>query len=193
MPELGAIQSTATSAPAPNATQLAPPPLVVSANESSPEASLNAVTNTANEKNMMNNIKGGGGTKRRRRRHRTCTCRRKKCTCMSRSRSRRSRSRRNPYKGQRFTAYQRQIVNRRIGLNLLHRKIRKNKNNQNRTRSQRLAQYGGNLVGSPVATTPQHGESCTEGQHNCAGNSSKILLEASRQSTVNAQGDIPVV
>ena len=184
MPELGAIQSNATAAPAPNAAELAPPPLVVAANEASPQASLNAITNTANEKNMLNNIKGGGGTKRRlRRRRRTCTCRRKKCTCMSRTRSR-SRSRRRKSKG--FTAYQRQIVNRRVELNLLHRKIRKNKNNQNRTRSQRRAQYGGE------ATTPQHGESCTEGQHNCAGNSSALLLDVQRQSLVNAQGDNPV-
>ena len=65
MPELGAIQSNATAAPAPNAAELAPPPLVVAANEASPQASLNAVTNMANEKNMLNNIKGGGGTKRR--------------------------------------------------------------------------------------------------------------------------------
>jgi hypothetical protein len=136
---------------------------------------------------MLNNIKVGGGTKRRlRRRRRTCTCRRKRCTCMSRTRSR---SRRRKSKG--FTAYQRQIVNRRVELNLLHRKIRKNKNTQNRTRSQRLAQYGGNSS-LPIATTPQHGESCTEGQHNCAGNSSALLLEVSRQSTVNAQGDNPV-
>ena len=187
MPELGAILSTATSAPAPGANDLAPPPLLVSANEASPQASLNAVTNTANEKNMLNNIKGGGGTKRRRlrRRRRTCTCRRKKCRCMSRSRRRKS-------TGHRFTASQRQIVNRRVELNLLHRKIRKNKNTQNRTRTQRLAQYGGNLVGTPVATTPQHGESCGPDQHNCAGTSSTLLLEASRQSTVNAQGDNPV-
>jgi hypothetical protein len=104
----------------------------------------------------------------------------------------RSRSRRRKSKGRRFTASQREIVNRRVELNLLHRKIRKNKNNQNRTRTQRLAQYGGNLVGSPVATTPQHGESCGPDQPNCAGNSSTLLLEASRQSTVNAQGDNPV-
>ena len=191
MPELGAIQSNATTAPAPSANELAPPKLLVNASEVSPQASLNAVTATANEKNMLNNIKGGGGTKRRlRRRRRTCTCRRKKCTCMSRSRSR-SRSRRRKSKG--FTAYQRQIVNRRVELNLLHRKIRKNKNNQNRTRTQRLAQYGGNLVGSPVATTPQHGESCGPDQHNCPGNSSTLLLETSRQSMVNAQGDDPVL
>ena len=182
MPELGAIQSSPTPAPAPSENELAPPPLLVNADNVSPQASLNAVTATANEKNMLNNIKVGGGTKRRlRRRRRTCTCRRKRCTCMSRTRSR---SRRRKSKG--FTAYQRQIVNRRVELNLLHRKIRKNKNNQNRTRSQRRAQYGGE------ATTPQHGESCTEGQHNCAGNSSALLLEVSRQSTVNAQGDNPV-
>ena len=193
MPELGAIQSNATAAPAPNAAQLAPPPLVVAANDASPQASLNAVTATANEKNMLNNIKGGGGTKRRRlhRRRRTCTCRRKKCRCMSRGRGTRTRSHRRKSKGHRFTASQRQIVNRRVELNLLHRKIRKNKNNQNR--SQRLAQYGGNLVGSPVATTPQHGESCGPDQHNCPGNSSTLLLETSRQSMVNAQGDDPVL
>ena len=187
MPELGAIQSNATSAPAPDANELAPPPLLVNADQVSPQASLNAVTATANEKNMLNNIKGGGGTKRRlRRRRRTCTCRRKRCTCMSRTRSR---SRR---KSKGFTAYQRQIVNRRVELNLLHRKIRKNKNTQNRSRSrsQRLAQYGGNLIDSPVvAKTPQHGESCGPDQHNCAGNSSKLLLEVQRQSLVNAQGD----
>lgn len=188
MPELGAIQSNATAAPAPSESELTPPKLLVNADAASPQASLNAVTATANEKNMLNNIKGGGGTKRRLRRRRTCTCRRKKCTCISRSRSRRSRSRR---KSKGFTAYQRQIVNRRVELNLLHRKIRKNKNTHNRTRSQRLAQYGGNSS-LPLATTPQHGESCTEGQHNCAGNSSALLLEVSRQSTVNAQGDIPV-
>ena len=187
MPELGAIQSNATTAPAPSANELAPPKLLVNASEASPQASLNAVTATANEKNMLNNIKGGGGTKRRRRRHRTCTCRRKKCRCMGRSRSHRRKS-----KSHRFTAYQRQIVNRRVELNLLHRKIRKNKNTQNRTRSQRLAQYGGNSSLPLAATTPQHGESCTEGQHNCAGNSSALLLEVSRQSTVNAQGDNPV-
>ena len=181
MPELGAIQSSATTAPAPGAKELAAPPLIVSANVASPQAALNAVMNTANEKNMMNNIKGGGGTKRRlRRRRRTCTCRRKKCTCMSRSRSR-SRSRRRKSKG--FTASQRQIVNRRVELNLLHRKIRKNKNTQNQTRTQRRAQYGG-------ATVPQHGELCSPGQHNCPGNSSALLLEVSRQSMVNAQGDV---
>jgi len=190
MSELGAIQSNATPALAPGANELAPPPLLVNAENASPQASLNAVTNTANEKNMLNNIKGGGGTKRRRRRRRTCTCRRKKCTCMSRGRgrSRGSRSRRRKSKGHRFTAYQRQIVNRRVELNLLHRKIRKNKNNQNRTQTQRLAQYGGNSD-LPVANTPQHGESCSPGQHNCPGNSSALLLEVNRQSLVNAQGD----
>ncbi len=192
MPEFGAIQSSATTAPAPGAKELAPPPLLVSADNASPQAALNAVMNTANEQNTLNNIRVGGGTKRRRlhRHRRTCTCRRKKCTCMSRSRSRsRSRTRR---KSKGFTAYQRQIVNRRIGLNLLHRKIRKNKNTQNRTRSQRLAQYGGSVNDLPLQTTPQHGESCTEGQHNCAGNSSKLLLDVQRQSLVNAQGDTPI-
>ena len=193
MPELGAIQSDPTSAPAPNAAVLNPPPLLVTASEASPQASLNAVTNTANEKNMMNNIKGGGGTKRRRRlRRRTCTCRRKKCTCMSRSRGH-SRSQRKSklYKGHRFTASQRQLVNRRVELNLLHRKIRKNKNTHNRSRSQRRAQYGGNSD-LPLAMAPQHGDSCTPGQHNCPGNSSAVLLDVQRQSTVNAQGDTPV-
>lgn len=182
MPELGAIQSNVTSAPPPGAKELTPPPLLVNADNVSPQASLNAVTATANEKNMLNNITGGGGTKRRlRRRRRTCTCRRKKCTCMSRSRSRRSRRSKRKSKG--FTASQRKIINRRIGLNLLHRKIRKNKNTQNRSRSQRRAQYGGEV------TTPQHGESCSPGQHNCPGNSSALLLEVQRQSLVNAQGD----
>lgn len=194
MPELGAIQSNLTPAPAPGANELAPAPLLVSADNASPQASLNAVTNTANEKNMLNNIKGGGGTKRRRRRlprRRNCTCRRKKCTCMNRSRSR-SRSRRRKSKGHRFTASQRQIVSRRVELNLLHRKIRKNKNNQNRTQTQRLAQYGGNVNNLPVAMVPQHGESCSAGQHNCPGNSSALLLDVQRQSLVNAQGDTPV-
>lgn len=189
MPELGAIESSPTPAPAPGANELAPPKLLVNADNVSPQASLNAVTDTANEKNMLNNIKGGGGTKRRlRRRHRTCTCRRKKCRCMGR---RRSRSRRKS-KGQRLTASQRQIVNRRIELNLLHRKIRKNKNNQNRTQTQRQSQYGGNINDLPVATTPQHGESCSPGQHNCPGISSALLLDVQRQSLVNAQGDTPV-
>ena len=189
MSELGAIQSSATHAPAPSVAELTPPPLLVSADNASPQAAINAVTNTANEKNMLNNIKGGGGTKRRRRR-RTCTCRRKKCTCMIRSRSRsRSRSRRK-CKGQRFTASQRQIIHRRVEFNLLHRKIRKNKNTQNR--SQRRAQYGGNVSELPNATTPQHGESCSPGQHNCPGTSSALLLEVNRQSMVNAQGDNPV-
>ena len=191
MPELGVIQSGPTPAPKPSANDLAPPKLLVNADAASPEASLNAVIDTANEKNMMNNIKGGGGTKRRRRlRRRTCTCRRKKCTCMSRSRGH-SRSQRKSklYKGHRFTASQRQLVNRRVELNLLHRKIRKNKNTHNRSRTQRRAQYGGEFA---QVTTPQHGESCTEGQHNCPGNSSAVLLDVQRQSTVNAQGDIPV-
>ncbi len=190
MPELGEIRSSPTLATAPGANELAPPPLLVNASEASPQASLNAVTNTAEQKNMMNNIKVGGGTKRRRRRlrRRTCTCRRKKCRCMSRGRG--SRSRRKS-KGQRFTASQRQIVNRRVEFNLLHRKIRKNKNTQNRTRSQRQAQYGGNISNLPLATTPQHGESCGPGQHNCPGNSSTLLLEVHRQSIVNAQGDTP--
>jgi hypothetical protein len=188
MPELGAIQSNATAAPAPNAAQLTPPPLVVNADQASSQASIDAVTNIANERNMMNNIKGGGGTKRRRlHRRRACTCRRKKCRCMSRG----SRSRRKS-KGHRFTASQRQIVNRRVELNLLHRKIRKNKNNQNRTRTQRRAQYGGNVNDLPIAMTPQHGESCGPDQPNCPGTSSTKLLEAARQSTVNAQGDFPV-
>jgi len=192
MPELGAIQSSPTLAQAPNAAELAPPPLKVNATEASPQASLNAVTDTANQKNMMNNIKGGGGTKRRRlHRRRRCTCRRTKCRCTGRSRSRtRSRRKSKPYKGRRFTASQRQIVHRRVEFNLLHRKIRKNKNTQNRT--QRQAQYGGNVNDLPLAMAPQHGESCTTGQHNCPGNSSALLLEVSRQSTVNAQGDIPV-
>lgn len=184
MPELGAIQSSPTLAAAPSVNDLEPPKLVVADNESSPQASMDAVTSTANEKNMLNNIKGGGGTKRRLRRRRTCTCRRKKCMCMSRSR-RRSRSKSKLYNGQRFTASQRKIVNRRVELNLLHRKIRKNKNTQSRSRTQRQTQYGG-------ATTPQHGESCSPGQHNCPGNSSALLLDVQRQSLVNAQGDNPV-
>ena len=197
MPELGAIQSSPTPAQAPGANELAPAPLLVSADNASPQASLNAVTNMANEKNMLNNIKGGGGTKRRRRRlprRRNCTCRRKKCTCMNRSRTR-SRSRRRKsklYKGHCFTVSQRRIVSRRVELNLLHRKIRKNKNNQNRTQTQRLAQYGGNVNNLPVAMVPQHGESCSAGQHNCPGNSSALLLDVQRQSLVNAQGDTPV-
>lgn len=193
MPELGTIQSSPTPAPTPSAAELAPPKLVVSADQASPQASLNAVTATANEKNMLNNITGGGTKRRRLRRRRNCTCKRKRCKCVSRSRSRSRKS-----KGRRFTAYQRQIVSRRVEFNLLHRKIRKNKHNQNRTRTrtrtrtQRLAQYGGNVNDLPLATTPQHGESCSPGQPNCPGNSSALLLEVSRQSTVNAQGDIPV-
>jgi hypothetical protein len=191
MPELGEIRSSPTPATAPGANELTPPPLLVNASEASPQASLNAVTNMAEQKNMMNNIKVGGGTKRRRlhRRRRTCTCRRKKCRCMSRGRG--SRSRRRKSKGHRFTASQRQVIKRRVELNLLHRKIRKNKNNQNRTRSQRQAQYGGNVSNLPLATTPQHGESCGPDQHNCPGNSSTLLLEVHRQSIVNAQGDTP--
>jgi hypothetical protein len=192
MSELNAIQSSHTPAPAPNAAQLEPPKLVVSADQASPQASLDAVINTAEQKNMMNNIKGGGGgTKRRQlhRRRRTCTCRRKRSTCMSRGRSRRRKS-----NGRRFTASQRQIIHRRVEFNLLHRKIRKNKNNQNRTRTrtQRQSQHGGSVNNLPLATTPQHGESCSPGQPNCPGNSSALLLEVSRQSTVNAQGDTPV-
>jgi hypothetical protein len=36
---------------------------------------------------------------------------------------------------------------------------------------------------------PQHGESCSAGQHNCPGNSSALLLDVQRQSLINAQGD----
>lgn len=203
MPELGAIRSSHTLDPEPSVAQLTPPPLLVNAEQASPQAALDAVITTANEKNTLNNIMAGGGSRRRLRR-RTCTCRRKKCTCMSHSRSRSSRitrssrssrSKSKKYKGKRFTASQRQIVNRRVELNLLHRKIRKNKNaqNQNRSQTQRQAQYGGNANELPIAMAPQHGASCGPDQHNCPGNTSKMLLEASRQSTVNAQGDNPVL
>jgi hypothetical protein len=70
-------------------------------------------------------------------------------------------------------------------MNLLHRKIRKSKNNYTQRRNQLQRQQGGEAV------VPQHGTSCAGGaaQQNCPGNTSAALLDANRQAMANAQGD----
>jgi hypothetical protein len=115
---------------------------------------------------------GGGGAKRTAR------------FSLIRNRNRRSRFTRSSrrYRRAAFGSIQKRI-SRRVRMNLFHRKIRKSKNNQCRSRSQ--MQQGGE------ATVPQHGVSCAGGaaQQNCPGNSTQKLLEASRQAEANAQGD----
>jgi hypothetical protein len=109
-------------------------------------------------------VKGiGGGTKRTVRRSR------------NRNRSRFTRSRRYRRPG----AVQKRI-SRRVRMNLLHRKIRKSKNN--------YTQRGGTAT---ATTVPQHGVSCAGGtaQQNCPGNTTKTLLDADRQSQAYARGD----
>lgn len=64
---------------------------------------------------------------------------------------------------------------------MLHRKIRKNKH------ANYQSQSGGDTAQDRV---PQHGTSCaSSAEQNCPGNSSASLLEASRQASMNAQGD----
>jgi len=181
-----AIISHSTTAPVPGQSELKPPALKVDASNASSEASMNAITNAAENKNTMNQIAGsvgggGGGkggrmrrTRTRSRRHRTkCTC---KCKCKGCCLTRRL----NKHRSLRavLNKSQRRIVSRRIQMNLLHRKIRKNKNANYQSQS-----GGGDNV-------PQHGTSCaSSAEQNCPGNSSAALLEANRQATMNAQGD----
>ena len=117
-------------------------------------------------------IKGFGGGKRR------ATIRRGRSAQFTRSRRYRK-----------LTAFQRR-VSRRVQLNMLHRKIRKSKNNYTQRRNQRRSEQLQQQGGEPV-TVPQAGVSCAGGaaQQNCPGNTSASLLEASRQATANAQGD----
>lgn len=171
------IVSHPTNAPPPSAQELKPPVLVVTADTASSQASMNAITNAANDKNTMNGIAGGGITRRRGRRpqkRRLTKCKCKcKCKCKRCRASRRGRST--------ITSSQRRIISRRVQLNLLHRKIRKNKISNSSSTSQR----GGNSD-----TVPQHGASCASStEPNCPGNSSAALLDASRQASANAQGD----
>jgi len=169
-----AITSHATSEPPPSQAELKPPPLKVEAQNASPEASMNAINAAAENKNTMNHIAGsvGGGRIRRTRRYRrslsnskrtkcTCKCKCKRC-CLSRRLSRRSR-------------------HSKMTINMLHRKIRKNKH------ANYQSQSGGDTAQDRV---PQHGTSCaSSAEQNCPGNSSASLLEASRQASMNAQGD----
>jgi hypothetical protein len=184
-----AITSHSTSALPPSQAELRPPPLKVDAQNASSEASMNAITAAAENKNTMNQIAGsvGGGKIRRTRRYRnrnsksgfkrtkcTCKCKCKGC-CLTRRLSRR--------RGLRvvLNKSQRRMISRRIQMNLLHRKIRKNKN------ANHQSQRGGD---SAPALVPQHGASCaSSAEQNCPGNSSASLLESSRQASMNAQGD----
>ena len=165
------ITSHSTSALPPSQAELRPPVLAVEAQNASPEASMNAINAAAENKNTMNHIAGsvGGGRIRRTRRYRrrsvykrtkcTCKCKCKRC-CLSRRLSKRSR-------------------HSKMTMNMLHRKIRKNKH----------ANYQSQSGGEP-ALVPQHGTSCaSSAEQNCPGNSSASLLEASRQASMNAQGD----
>ena len=100
-------------------------------------------------------------------------------TARCRNRSRFTRSRRYRTRAP-LNAVQRRISHR-VRMNLLHRKIHKFKNN--------YTQRGGE---GPTTAVPQHGASCAGGaaQQNCPGNSTASLLDAQRQATANAQGDI---
>lgn len=185
------ITSHSTSALPPGQAELKPLPLIVEAQNASPEASMNAINAAAENKNTMNHISGSVGGGRRTRRYRrslsnssnskrtkcTCKCKCKGC-CLTRRLSRRSRNR-SRRSSMTLNESQRRMISRRIQMNMLHRKIRKNKHANSQTQS------GGN-----PAFVPQHGESCSSSsQQNCPGNSSASLLEASRQASMNAQGD----
>lgn len=178
------ITSHSTSALPPSQAELRPPVLAVEAQNASPEASMNAITAAAENKNTMNQIAGsvGGGRIRRTRRYRNsksgfkrtkCTC---KCKCKGCGLTRRLSRRRVV-----LNKSQRRMISRRIQMNLLHRKIRKNKN------ANHQSQRGGDPA---PALVPQHGASCaSSAEQNCPGNSSASLLESSRQASMNAQGD----
>ena len=182
-----AITSHITNDPVPGQAELKPPPLTVEPHNASSEASMNAITAAAEHKNTMNQISGsvGGGrisrtrtqTRRRRRygfKRIKCTC---KCKCNGCCLTRRRNRRHSRRSSMLLNKSQRRMISRRIQMNLLHRKIRKNKN------ANQQSQIGGD-------TTPQHGTSCaSSSEQNCPGNSSAALLEASRQATMNAQGD----
>ena len=92
------ITSHSTSELPPSQAELKPPVLKVDAQNASPEASMNAITAAAENKNTMNQIAGsvggGGGSSRRTRRYRrsvsnskskhkptkwTCKCKCKGC------------------------------------------------------------------------------------------------------------------
>lgn len=187
------ITSHATSAEVPSQAELKPPALKVEAQNASPEASMNAINAAAENKNTMNQIAGsvggGGGTRRYRRSVSnsksksksikcTCKCKCKRC-CLTRRLSRRNCRSHSRRSSMMLNESQRRIISRRIRMNQLHRKIRKNKHTKN--------QSGG---GSTPALVPQHGASCaSSAEQNCPGNSSASLLEASRQASMNAQGD----
>jgi hypothetical protein len=82
-------------------------------------------------------------------------------------------------------------ISRRVRMNLLHRKIRKSKNNYTQRRSRRRSRSRSQMQWGGETTVPQHGVSCAGGaaQQNCPGNTSAALLDASRQAAANAQGD----
>lgn len=182
------ITRHSTSALPPGQDELRPPVLKVDSNNASQEASMNAITAAAENKNTMNQISGsvggGGGSGRRTRRYRkrkngfkrtkcTCKCKCKGC-CFSRRLSRRSRR-----SSMKLNDSQRRIISKRIQMNMFHRKIRKNKNTNYQSQS-----------GGDPALVPQHGASCaSSAEQNCPGNSSAALLEASRQASMYAQGD----
>ena len=180
------ITRHSTSALPPSQAELRPPALKVDAQNASPEASMNAITAAAENKNTMNQISGsvggGGGSGRRTRRYRkrkngfkrtkcTCKCKCKGC-CLTRRLNRRSRR-----SSMKLNDSQRRIISKRIQMNMFHRKIRKNKNSKTQS-------------GGDPALVPQHGASCaSSAEQNCPGNSSAALLEASRQASMYAQGD----
>ena len=175
------VQRHATSAQPPTSSDLAPPPMIVDKSLASPEAATAQITANAEKQNMINNIAGGGRLTRKMKKKiypRTCKC---KCKCCMRLRMRRSRKH---SKRKLINKKQRQIVSKRIQMNLLHRKIRKSKNNHSYSKTQTRAQHGGE------STVPQHGVSCTNpSDQQCPGNSTESLLDAQRQATVNEQGD----
>lgn len=176
------VQRHPTSAPPPGTSDLTPTPMVVDKNLASPEAATAQITANAEKQNMINNIAGGGKRTRKMKKNthsRTCKC---KCKCCIRLRMRRSRKH---SKRTLINKKQRQIVSKRIQMNLLHRKIRKSKNNHSYSKIQTRSQHGGE-----AATVPQHGVSCSNSNdQQCAGNSTELLLDAQRQATVNQQGD----
>ena len=230
------ISKGVTSAPSPNAQQLAPKPLLVDNANATPASALNAVRDQENRQNMANNMHGGwipmgsnaydidqvnavvnrdnhnnvSAARRRMRRRDRRNVRNPhnqgpppprghthrgtvkgfgfgggNGRTARRNRSRFTRSRRNRKP---LSAFQRRVSHR-VRMNLLHRKIRKSKNNYTQRRNQMQRQQQQQQGGEAVV--PQHGTSCAGGaaQQNCPGNTSAALLDANRQAMANAQGD----
>lgn len=194
------IRRYETAAPAPSRADFLPAPIKYTADSSSPSAAINTVREDAANGNMLNNMHGGWITSNRSNRsNRHNKCRYRNSTINRGGRGRCGRCRRRNGRCTRRRSRRqgpafKTRVSRRLRIRMVQRRIKK----RNASSGKLQLHYGGgggsgsgseSNTENAEFTVPQHGNSCGQGELNCAGNEAAILLATKNQMTANAHGD----